>query len=102
MRWPEVNQNLALQNLGVAVYGSVAFSPDIKGAGSRWLVTGSGDGSARLWPLGQEGLSDPAQRSAEREVARADWEQSPAEFDYRTTCSDPSTEVSKNAEESGR
>ena len=40
----------------------VAFSPDSpNGTGSRWLATGSGDGSARLWPLGQEALPDPAQ-----------------------------------------
>jgi WD40 repeat protein len=89
MRWPEVNQNFALQNLGVAIYGSVAFSPDIKGAGSRWLVTGSGDGSTRLWALGQEGLSDPIQRSADREVARAALEQAPPEHDARTTLLGP-------------
>ena len=100
MCWPEVKQNFALQNLGVAIYGSVAFSPDIKGAGSRWLATGSGDGNARLWPLGQEGLSDPAQRSAGREVARAALEQVPPEHNYRATCSDPSTEAGKNTEES--
>jgi WD40 repeat protein len=66
---------------------AAAFSPETPNdTGSHWLATGSGDGSARLWPLGQDGLSDPA---------RAEWEQSAPEHEYATIfCPEPSTEAS--------
>jgi WD40 repeat protein len=72
---PAAASHLLRGHLGAIL--AAAFSPDSpKGTGSRWLVTGSGDGSARLWPLGQEGLPDPAQHSAGRDVACAEGDHS--------------------------
>jgi WD40 repeat protein len=48
---------------------AVAFSPD-----NRWVVTGSDDGTARLWLLQIEDLLVLARRTAGRNLSKDEWQ----------------------------
>ncbi|MCP4396906.1 MAG: hypothetical protein GY801_06360, partial [bacterium] len=59
----------------------VAVSPD-----SRWLITGSRDGTARLWDLRIEDLLATSCRTAGRNLSSTEWEQYVREGEYALPC----------------
>jgi tetratricopeptide (TPR) repeat protein len=66
----------------------VAFSPAPPegGTGGRWLATGSGDKTARLWSWRVEDLINLACRTAGRNLSREEWGRYFGDEPYRKTC----------------
>jgi WD40 repeat protein len=59
---------------------AVAISPD-----GKWLVTGSGDNTARIWPLRIEEVLDQAERAVGRNFTREEWKELFPDELYRKT-----------------
>lgn len=61
---------------------SIAISRD-----NKWLVTGSGDGTVRLWNLRLNEVVDLASRTVGRNLTQEEWKQYRGEQPYEKTCS---------------
>jgi hypothetical protein len=60
---------------------TVAFSPD-----GKWVISGSGDGTARVWLWRAEDLIDLACSRLTRNLTQAEWRQYLGDEPYRKTC----------------